>query len=380
MLKQKSNKKFLKNEDKCALLFKSLRGKNVSNGDLRKIKLNEFFDRYHEINSYFPCVLVNGNVAWISHKDGEYRYFSQRNKEIFMLDVFDLLQIQFNQNYKELCNWFKDTLDIKIENDFFKEQTEKYLCNMNFLHSDTFQNSNARKIFKEKEDVFNELNKVGLESLFSKTLVQQKDAIFFASSSYIRERLDNKYSLTTINRIVNTFAVLGMINKIKESDIPIEFNQSKVVKFKNFTSYFSVPNLEENFGDIERKSQVFLANNLSYYSISKKKILEVFGKDIYNSVYVQDTYKGKEENVEEKTEKNDIKSIFRSILEEFEYVSKEIFIDHVANRASKSYAKTFLESEYSKLVKEYGLRVVKPNKRLKTRLGLKNGTSVAIKL
>lgn len=365
---------FLIDKDRCLEFLKFMKDKKVEAKDFRKIKINVFLKEYREINKYYPCVLIKENSSWISiDENGEYRYFSRKpNGKVFIFDILDLFQIGYKINYRELIIWLRNELRIILQDKFFSEESDKYLENIEFISNDVFLNSKTKFISKEKEDIYIELNKIGLENLFSKTLTHREDAMFFASTSYVRQRLCNKYSASTINKVINTFSVIGMINKIREEDIPIEFREGNKRKVQNFTSYYSIPRATDIFSIVEQNSSLLAKNNLSYYNLTKQKVIEVFGEEKYNGTYVQKTYEGKHHT---DTDKANLLDIFFTIFKEHQYVSKELFYDY----APKGFSKSFLDKEFDGIVKYNGFRSVRPNNRLKKKLGLKGNSNVAIK-
>lgn len=365
---------FLVDKSKCLNLFKHLSGLDIESSSFRSIKLSLFLKEYREPNQYYPCILIKENFSWIScDEKGEYRYFSAKpDGRVFVFDILDLMQINYGMNYKQLMDFFKKGLFINIKNEFLRAESEKYIDNIEKISQIEKKDSVLKSVLKNKEDVYSELNRIGLENLFSKTLSYEKNAIFFASTSYIQKRLDYKYSSSTINKVINMFSTIGLINKIQEQDIPMEFREGNVKKVKNFTSYYSIVDLKENIDYCEKRAKVLHDNNLTYYNLTKKKVLDVFGNDVYEEVYVQKTYEGKyNSGNEEKL----LLDIFFDVYKERGYVSKELFYE----LSPSTYSKTFVFSKFDSIVKENGFRMVKPNNRLKNRFSLVNNTSIAIK-
>lgn len=369
-----SSEDFLLDKDRCLEFLKFMKDKKVEAKDFRKIKINVFLQEYREINKYYPCVLIKENSSWISvDESGEYRYFSRKpNGKVFIFDILDLFQIGHKIHYRELAIWLKDELGIILQDKFFSEESDKYLENVKFISQNDFLNSKIKQISKDKEDIYLELNQIGLENLFSKTLTLKGDAMFFASTSYIKQRLSNKYSHSTIVKVINTFSVIGMINKIREEDIPIEFREGNKRKVQNFTSYYSIPRAQDVFASAEQKAELLANNNVSYYNLTKKRVIDVLGKDVYSETYVQKTYEGKQHT---QTDKVNLLDIFFSIFKENKYVSKELFYEN----APKGFSKSFLDKEFDNIVKCNGFRSVRPNNRLKKKLGLKGNSNIAIK-
>ena len=365
---------FLVEQSKCVEFFKHLKGKELESRAFRQLKLTLFFKEYRELDKYYPCMLIKGNYSWIScDEKGEYRYFSSKpNGRVFLFDILDLIQINYKMNYKDLLDFFKSNLSIVVKNEFLRAESEKYQDNIENIEVFTENNHNLKEILKNKEDIYIELNKIGLENLFSKTLTHQRNAIFFASTGYIKNRLDNKYSVSTINKVVNMLSTIGIINKIQEHEIPLEFREGNKKKVNNFTSYYSIPNLKENLEVYLRRVDMLKENNLNYYNLTKKQVLEVFGEDTFLDVYVQKTYNGKYNSPNDRA---CLVDLFFNTYKEKGYVSKESFY----NYAPTNYSKTFIYKEFDEIVKLNGFKMVKPNNRMKKRFSLTTNTSIAIK-
>lgn len=365
---------FLVDKSKCLEFFKHLKGKEIESKSFRHLKLSLFLKEYRELDQYYPCMLIKENFSWISCDDkGEYRYFSTKpNGRVFVFDILDLIQINYKMNYKELMEFFKSNLSIDVKNEFLRAESEKYLENIDMIKIIGDKNSEAKNILKNKEDIYIELNKIGLENLFSKTLTHGRDAMFFASTAYIHNRLEKKYSISTINKVVNMFSTVGIIVKIQEHEIPLEFREGNKRKVQNFTSYYSIPNLKENADKCLEKIKVLSENNLNYYNLTKKQVLKVFGEDTFSDVYVQKTYDGKYNS---QNERACLLDIFFNTYRERGFVSKELFCQY----APANYSKTFISKEFDEIVKLNGFKMVKPNNRMKKRFSLTSSSSIAIR-
>lgn len=365
---------FLVEKSRCVEMFKHLKGRDIESKDFRHLKLSLFLKEYRELNKYYPCMLIKENFSWIScDEKGEYRYFSSKpNGRVFVFDILDLIQINYKMNYKELMEFFKSNLSINIKNEFLRAESDKYLENMDMIHLIGEQNSDVKNALKNKEDIYIELNKIGLENLFSKTLTNGRDAMFFASTAYIHNRLEQKYSVSTINKVVNMFSTIGLIVKIQEHEIPLEFREGNKKKVQNFTSYYSIPNLKDASELCLERIKVLNEHNLCYYNLTKKQVLKIFGENIFKDVYVQKTYDGKYNS---KNERACLVDIFMNTYKERGFVSKELFF----KLSPSTYSKTFIFKEFDEIVKLNGFRMVKPNNRMKKKFSLTDNSSIAIK-
>ena len=365
---------FLVEKTRCIEFFKHLKGREVESKSFRHLKLSMFLNEYRELDQYYPCILIKENFSWIScDEKGEYRYFSSKpNGRVFVFDILDLIQINYKMNYKELMEFFRKNLSIEVKNEFLRAESEKYLDNMEVIKVMGNEHPEVKNILKNKEDIYIELNKIGLENLFSKTLAHGRDAMFFASTAYIHNRLEQKYSISTINKVVNMFSVVGLLVKIREHEIPLEFREGNKRKVQNFTSYYSIPSLKENSDACLGKMRILTNNNLNYYNLTKKQVLKVFGEEVFTDVYVQKTYDGKYNS---QNERACLLDIFFNTYKERGFVSKELFYQY----APANYSKTFVSKEFDSIVKLNGFKMVKPNNRMKKRFSLVSNASIAIK-
>lgn len=374
LISGETNCDFLVEKSKCLEFFKHLKNKEIESKSFRKLKISLFFKEYKELNQYYPCMLIKGNFSWIScDEKGEYRYFSSKpNGRVFVFDILDLIQINYKMNYKELMEFFKDNLSIVVKNEFLRAESDKYLENIETIQKIGENNPDVKDILKNKEDIYVELNKIGLENLFSKTLTYKEDAIFFASTAYIKNRLKNKYSTSTINKVINMFSTMGIVVKIQEHEIPLEFREGNKRKVNNFTSYYSIPNLNERTEFCLKNVKILKDNNLNYYNLTKKHVLKVFGEETFLDVYVQKTYDGKYNS---QNERACLLEIFFNTYKEKGFVSKELFNQY----APVKYSKSFISKEFDEIVKLNGFKMVKPNNRMKKRFSLTSNASIAIK-
>lgn len=365
---------FLVDKSKCLVLFKHLKGKEIESREFRRLNLSLFLKEYRESGQYYPCMLIKENFSWIScDEKGEYRYFSSKpNGRVFVFDIIDLIQVNYKMNYKELIDFFKVNLSISIKNEFLREESDKYLENIELIQKYSNENDDFKELLKNKEDIYEELNRIGLENLFSKTLTHGSDAIFFASTGYIHKRLNSKYSVSTINKVINMLSVIGVLTKIEEHQIPLEFREGNIKKVRNFTSYYSIPRLSECIDESLGKVKVLTEKKLNYYNLTKKQVLEVFGEEVFSDVYVQRTYEGKYNS---QNERGCLLDVFFGIYKEKGFVSKDLFYQY----SPTSYSKTFIFKEFDEIVKLNGFKMVKPNNRMKKRFSLKSNASVAIK-
>jgi hypothetical protein len=350
----------------------------------------EFVKQGETIDTYFPCSLIEGNYAWISKTDnGHFRYFSKaKNSNVIGFDLIDLLEIYYGSSTSEAIEKAVKDFKIKFMEDVWVEnQNKKYLSNLTMIHG-------SKKVIEESYPYLHQYLKGHLKVLETMNVIaninvkKQEFAhnghnIFFASNSYIADFLGN-YTLSTTNKVINLFAVLGLIKKIKEEFIPTQLlHESKVIADKrnlgNIISYYVIPPMMDTLAEANKKAEVLMENGISYSNISRAKISFVFGEEFAKSVYVQEIQKNK-------IKKAELPNMIHKILEKnlLELIQKQGYA--TKKMVSKKYiGKTTVkdrEKELDKIWKsllvKHQLHYMKPTDSMKSEYKLKTSEYIAL--
>ena len=283
-----------------------------------KLNVCDLFKKELELNKTFPCALIVGNFAWISRShEGHYRYFSKSNNNTIAFDFIDIIEIWQGISGYALIKYIISKLNIKfMEGKWMEEQSKKYLLNLSYIHQQK-QNlkNNYYSLYKYIEPHFKileTLNVLGSINIKQELFSYKGENIFFASNSYIAEFVGVS-SPSTINKVINLFAVLGIINKIPPSNIPKELiDESKKVStrksVKNIVTYYMLPPIIDVLDNANKIAEVLESNKISYHNINQQKILKIFGEDFSNQIYVQS------ENILKIKNNEDIKNKYKSII------------------------------------------------------------------
>lgn len=247
-----------------------------------------------KINEPFDCYFFKNNLAWISESDNHYRYFSKSfNGTIISLDLIDLtmLYYDFDDSIKAMNKLIKNINVVSINSYWIKTQTCKYDENINFIKNiDTFENQYTYlyKIIYKHLNIIEILNNIAFKNLLSQKMSYKKEAIFFASSSYIAQKAN--ISRSKIIKVINFLCLVGIITKVPNEQIPKNMlsKSIRIAKEKNLkdiVNYYSIIDIAKNSETLNIKAKEIYNTPIRYSSISKDLIIEYFGDKEANIVY-----------------------------------------------------------------------------------------------
>lgn len=257
------------------------------------------------INETRACIFFEGNKAWIKQDDkGIYRYYSKDEVKhtVHGLNIFDLIEIHegteigsiysMNNARRRLAS---DLEIVYPERQWEIQQEEKYEKNI-----DVIQRADV-EIQREFPDLFDfiksylhlleHLNDWGAKHILEKEQSFQGESVFFQSTTHMEKIVGRDQ--TICSRAVNMFAVLGLIKKIWEENVPSRLlgvaqairgsrNEFKLVNF------YTVPSLNHQIlSEAEKRVERLMERGITSMSlISKKKVAECFSEAFAKEVYV----------------------------------------------------------------------------------------------
>lgn len=260
------------------------------------------------INETRTCVFTEGNKAWIKRDDdGIYRYYSKDavNNTVFGLNIFDLIEISegadigsvdsLNHVRRKLAS---DLGIVYLERQWEISQEEKYEKNIDIIQQADIKIKGDFPILfnfiKSYLQLLEHLNEWGLKHILEKEQSYTGESVFFHSTTHMEQILGRDQ--TICSRAINMFAVLGLIKKIREEDIPSSLiriaqairggrNEFKLVNF------YSIPVLNRQVL-LEAEKHVKRLDKFGITSmslISKKKVEQCFSEAFAKKVYVNPT-------------------------------------------------------------------------------------------
>lgn len=351
----------------------------------------EFVNGVKLLDTYFKCSILDGNFAWISKDErGHFRYFSKNtNHVVFGFDLIDLLEIYYGVPATETIERAVKELKINFMEDIWaRNQNEKYLSNLTVIHG-------AKKIIGNdfpflfncldgQLKVLETINVIANINIKKQEFSYLGHNIFFASNSYIANFL-NDYPLSTTNKVINLFAVLGLIQKIKEDDIPSTLlHESKMIadnrNLGNIISYYIVPPILDVLAEANYRAEVLSKNGISYSNINRAKIAFVFGEEFANNIYVQNIQKNKirKSNIPKHIHKL-LEDNLLKILDSKGFATKKMIAKKRLGKTTIKDREKELNKIWKALVLKHQLKYIKPNEEMKLKFGLKTNEYILMR-
>lgn len=329
------------------------------------------------LNEYFKCKFINGNFAWISkNENNKYRYFS-KGYITYSLDIYDILTVLFNCKFSKLLSILNELYPKNKIKTFQMEQVKTTTLNQKIIIDLIEKNNNVKEVLSDKIDIYMALNDFCSDNLLIEKFYKNS-SIFFISTRYLKEKYNLKYSISTINQVVNLYSLLGIINKVPESDIDCDiYNAYKKRKTKDkkvAISFYSMPSLVNYKDKLIINCDILNKQNIKYYNIRKDNKIDLEKSEmepIYNS-----NKGGGDKTVrakECKKQKDSLEFLFERNFVENGYVSKESIIYNV------DISTTLINKKWKELIQKYDLVSVKPTKKVKEKLGLTSNLEIGIK-
>lgn len=354
---------------------------------LSKLPLNRCFQPQVPLDTYFPCLFVRGNYAWISVKDNHYRYYTKRKgKKVIGLDLLDLVEVSYQLSPIEAIRKVSELLSIPIvDNRWKKEQREKYFRNYQWLSSCSSRIDPHLFLYVcEGLPVLEALNGLGALYVHKERFSYKGQNIFFASNYHLARYIEG-FSPSKVNKLVNLFAVLGFVEKV-----PIEFIHpalmEKTAKIRNRrnlanTIGFYIVYPFEQVSDIAAKrAEILLKEGIRYSNLSKALIEDVFGEGFAQAVYVQEIQKNKHNPQKKAAFLYEVfEHRFQSLLEQNGYVTKSMILQEPIEGFQETQCKNHLNQYWSHLLSKHNCRYQKPTKEMKEQLSLPTMEYIAFK-
>ncbi|MBB2481359.1 hypothetical protein H5P36_14300 [Bacillus sp. APMAM] len=258
------------------------------------------------INETKACIFIEGNKAWIKQDDkGVYRYYSKDAEKhtVQGLNIFDLIEIRegaeigtvysMNNARRRLTS---DLGIIYSERQWEILQEKKYEKNMDVIQrADAEIKGDFPKLFdfiKSYLHLLEHLNNWGVKHILEEKHSFKGESIFFQSTTHMEKMVGRDQ--TVCSRAINMFTVLGLINKIRDEDVPNSLmSVAQAIRGRRnefrLVNFFSVPALNHQILSeaeerIERLKSYCIT---SMTHISKKKIEHCFGEELAKKVYVK---------------------------------------------------------------------------------------------
>ena len=345
----------------------------------------------------FQCIFHNDSnpSAKISKtQKGDYKYFCfgrcSANKK--GEDIFDIIgKVKgWGNNLKKTIQLIMEEMNIGIvESEWIKSQKEKYELGWCFKY-DKHMSEDFREKFPlmhqildmgKMWEIWNEICGIGFTHIDPEYQHEGEGIVFF-SNRFIQNHIKD-ISQGYINQHINLLATLGIIKKIKDKDIPKKLLSRAIEEYKKNEEYqeiicfYTVELIYNAAHEAERRAGALQAAGFKIHDISRRYLIDMFGKEFADNVY-----DNRLEEVFDEKKETDIYECLKRKLEKKHYISfkniKTKKITMIKRRNGNIGYMSIKDKErlfkrcIERLKKDYNIKKIKLNKHLKEKLGIKD--------
>lgn len=334
-------------------------------------------------NVNFKCIFHNDNnpSAVIKNKGGYYKYFCNSPACICYnagkgMDIIDIVKIKENCDTSTAIRKLIKYFHIKLEDStWINEQSKRFENNIMLLSQ-----------LKERKDVFPNLNRIirfgipllidileiGKENIINRFFSTNGESIFFFSNRYLAGKTNK--SVVNINKYINLFCSLGLLNKIPYKHVNMNLRATAVQISKdngqNGISFYTVPDYNEAFKAADERAAIMLQYKFSIKGMSKKYLENCFGEEFANQIYlVNIKYSEKSKSI-----RDAIEIFILQQIKTYGYFTKDMIMDYKLKVGNHYVRRGVKEYEFRKalpdIIQKYDLIYVKANKKINQKLGI----------
>lgn len=357
----------------------------------REIDLRDFLGINAQINYKFCCIFhddksPSANISITS--DGSYKYFCNSPNCTHYnpngLDIIDIVEIQNKSNTEQaldyLCNYYNIQV---VDTEWIKKETIKYDSNISIFNNiENFKSMfpNINKVLRYGCSVAMELLSIAKNNIHNRLLQYDGNSVFFTSNRYIAKKL--KKNLTRTNQYINLLCVLGLLIKIPDNNVPKGMLKTakQIAKKKGYNriSFYAIPNFLDVLDAAEINAKLMSECRFSINSMSKVYVENLLGTDSASKTYLVPS----KDSEHRKKIREDLEYIAISNITTIGYVTKDLILkekiftnNKLLNYETKKYE---LNRIIPDLIHKYDLVYVKPNKLLKTKLGISTNKYIIV--
>jgi hypothetical protein len=334
-------------------------------------------------NVNFKCIFHNDNnpSAVIKNNGGYYKYFCNSHVCICHndgkgLDIIDIVKIKENCDTSTAIRKLIEYFHIKLEDStWINGQSKKFEINMMLLsqlgeRKDEFPNLN--RIIRFGIPLLMDILEIGKENIINRFFSTNGESIFFFSNRYLAGKRDK--SVVNINKYINLFCTLGLLNKIPYKQVNQRLRATAVQISKdnaqNGISFYTVPDYNEAFKTADERAAIMLQYKFSIKGMSKKYLENCFGEEFANQIYlvnVKDSEKSK--NI-----RDAIESFILQQIKTYGYFTKDLIMYYKLKVDNHPVRQGVKEYEFRKvlpdIIQKYDLIYMKANNNINQKLGI----------
>lgn len=334
-------------------------------------------------NLNFKCIFHNDNnpSAVIKNNGGYYKYFCNSPTCICHndgkgMDIIDIVKIKENCDTSTAIRKLVEYFHIELEDStWINEQSKKFETNMMLLsqlgeRKDEFPNLN--RIIRFGYPILMDILEIGKENIINRFFSTNGESIFFFSNRYLAGKRNK--SVVNINKYINLFCTLGLLNKIPYKQVNQRLRATAVQISKdnaqNGISFYTIPDYNKAFKTADERAAIMLQYKFSIKGMSKKYLENCFGEEFANQIYlvnVKDSEKSK--NI-----RDAIESFILQQIKTYGYFTKDMIMYYKLKVDNHYIRHGVKEYEFRKvlpdIIQKYDLIYVKAKKNINQKLGI----------
>ncbi|MGB4638544.1 MAG: hypothetical protein WBH95_01015 [Caldicoprobacterales bacterium] len=334
-------------------------------------------------NVNFKCIFHNDNnpSAVIKNNGGYYKYFCNSPACICHndgkgMDIIDIVKIKENCDTSTAIRKLIEYFHIKLEDStWINEQSKKFEINMMLLsqlgeRKDEFPNLN--RIIRFGYPILMDILEIGKENIINRFFSTNGESIFFFSNRYLAGKRNK--SVVNINKYINLFCTLGLLNKIPYKQVNQRLRATAVQISKdnaqNGISFYTVPDYNEAFKTADERAAIMLQYKFSIKGMSKKYLENCFGEEFANQIYIVNV----KDSEKSRNIRDAIESFILQQIKTYGYFTKDMIMDHKLKVDNHPVRQGVKEYEFRKvlpdIIQKYDLIYVKANNNINQKLGI----------
>ena len=334
-------------------------------------------------NVNFKCIFHNDNnpSAVIKNNGGYYKYFC--NSPVCIchndgkgIDIIDIVKIRENCDISTAIRKLIEYFHIELKDlTWINVQSKKFETNMMLLsqlgeRKDEFPNLN--RIIRFGYPILMDILEIGKENIINRFFSTNGESIFFFSNRYLAGKRDK--SVVNINKYINLFCTLGLLNKIPYKQVNQRLRATAVQISKdnaqNGISFYTVPDYNEAFKTADERAAIMLQYKFSIKGMSKKYLENCFGEEFANQIYLV-TVKDSEKS---KIIRDAIEAFILQQIKTYGYFTKDMVMNYKLKLDNHYIRCGVKEYEFRKalpdIIQKYDLIYVKANNNINQKLGI----------
>ncbi|WP_350343878.1 hypothetical protein PRVXT_000237 [Proteinivorax tanatarense] len=344
---------------------------------LKSQNLVDFLGLDSELNVNFNCVFHKDSKpsAVITYRNGAYRYFCNSTNCQFKngADIIDIVEYKENLTTSQAISHLIEYFDIKnIDSSWISKQTKKIDTNIYLITQIEKDFPKLNRIIRFGFQTLITILEISKENTYNRYFSVDDDNLFFFSNGFLAKKL--KKSTGNVNKYVNLFCTLGLLNKIPYSKVNVNLQKKakEMAKSNGYIgiSFYTVPDYNRILKIANERAEKMLRYGFSINGMSKKFVVNCFGEALVNQIYHTNI---KESRKSEKISRT-IEDFILQQIKSCGYFTKSMLINRQLQAGGNYIRRGEKEYELKRILpdvmQKYNLSYIKANKKVNKALGI----------